>query len=843
MASALLSSIQKCDVFVSFKKSDTGKSFVSHLYRSLNRKGITTFKDDLKLPKDKPFHMLQDIGYPKIALIVVSVNYISSPWCMSQLTEILKFMKASALAVIPIFYEIDPSNSHSITETMLSTWSRALTLLASLPGEYTDYWTILTKTYGKKMVNPQNDKNLSHDRDDDAGLIEKVTDDICEKLTTSTSCDYTDLFGMDCHMKALYAMLDLGSNNQDVQKVVAIFGERGVGKTTFAKYAYEEILHNFHAYIFMENIYKIYQGRNPSRLQEEFLSKLVIQTEALTIKNSKDGSDVVKSRLLHRKVLFIADGVVTMEQVEDVWKVACWLGQGSRVIITTQDCSLLVAKGLQNVYEVKRLRYDEALQFFYQFAFKQQPPYNHFKQLSVRATKLAGCLPLSLKILGSFLNGKGEKDWESVLQRLEAENDEEKILDVVESSEKARRWSRLYTLPPKDAAYVIRGNKNKQRQQSIDGLDLLFGFNQDTNIEEGSGVTASEVFIQSPEENSVHMVKGRRFYELDCIPLWGTVSIQGRRSEMEDAIAVLPHFLQLPFKMLMGDHEGMSPSLTHLTGHFFGVYDGHGGNQVADYCRDRLHFALSEEMERRKDELCKRNTGEGRQVQWEKVFTSCFLTVDGEVEGKIGRAVVGSSDKVLEAVFSETVGSTALVALVCSSHIVVSNCGDSRAVLLRGHEAMPLSVDHKPDREDEYARIENAGGRVIQWPGAGALVLGVHQMSRSIGDRFLKPYMIPEPEVTFTQRSREDECLILASDGLWDVMNNEDACEMARRRILMWHKKNSAPPLAGRGKGTDPACQAAADYLSMLALEKGSKDNISIIVIDLKAQRKFKTRT
>lgn len=117
--------------------------------------------------------------------------------------------------------------------------------------------------------------------------------------------------------------------------------------------------------------------------------------------------------------------------------------------------------------------------------------------------------------------------------------------------------------------------------------------------------------------------------------------------------------------------------------------------QVADYCRDRLHFALAEEIERIKDELCKRNTGEGRQVQWEKVFSSCFLTVDGEIEGKIGRAVVGSSDKVLEAVASETVGSTAVVALVCSSHIVVSNCGDSRAVLFRGKEAMPLSVDHK----------------------------------------------------------------------------------------------------------------------------------------------------
>ncbi|CAH2066977.1 unnamed protein product [Thlaspi arvense] len=370
---------------------------------------------------------------------------------------------------------------------------------------------------------------------------------------------------------------------------------------------------------------------------------------------------------------------------------------------------------------------------------------------------------------------------------------------------------------------------------------VIAGASQDTQIGgDGSGVTASEVVIRLPEESNSHLARGRSVYELDCIPLWGTVSIQGKRSEMEDAFAVLPHFLKLPIKMLMGDHEGMSPSLTHLTGHFFGVYDGHGGYQVADYCRDRLHFALAEEIERIKDELCMRNTGEGRQVQWEKVFTSCFLNVDGEIGGKIGRDVVGSSEKVLEAVASETVGSTAVVALVCSSHIIVSNCGDSRAVLYRGKAAMPLSVDHKPDREDEYARIENAGGKVIQWQ--GARVFGVLAMSRSIGDRYLKPYVIPEPEVTFMPRSREDDCLILASDGLWDVMDNQEVCEIAKRRICLWHRKHGAPPLAQRGKGADPACQAAADFLSLLALQKGSKDNISIIVVDLKAQRKLKTR-
>lgn len=92
-------------------------------------------------------------------------------------------------------------------------------------------------------------------------------------------------------------------------------------------------------------------------------------------------------------------------------------------------------------------------------------------------------------------------------------------------------------------------------------------------------------------------------------------------------------------------------------------------------------------------------------------------------------------------------------------------------------------------------------------------------------------------------RAKQDECLILASDGLWDVMTNEEACDVARKRILLWHKKHGNSLPVERGDGVDPAAQAAAEYLSRLALQKGSKDNITVIVIDLKAQRKLKIKT
>ncbi|KAL9313155.1 hypothetical protein ACSQ67_018607 [Phaseolus vulgaris] len=329
--------------------------------------------------------------------------------------------------------------------------------------------------------------------------------------------------------------------------------------------------------------------------------------------------------------------------------------------------------------------------------------------------------------------------------------------------------------------------------------DVAVSLEEETGVRSGPKPTTGALH-QPTLERSVSGTVGRSVFELDCNPLWGFTSVCGKRPEMEDALAAVPRFLKIPIQMLTGDRvpDGIDKCFREQTLHFFGVYDGHGGSQVANYCSERMHFALAEEIESIKEV---------------------------------------NSDPVAP----ETVGSTAVVAVICSSHIVVSNCGDSRAVLCRGKEPMALSVDHKPNRPDEYARIDAAGGRVIQWN--GHRVFGVLAMSRSIGDRYLKPWIIPDPEVKFVPRAKDDECLILASDGLWDVMTNEEVCDIARRRILLWHKKNGLALPSERGDGIDPAAQAAAEYLSNRALQKGSKDNITVIVVDLKAQRKkFKSK-
>lgn len=103
-----------------------------------------------------------------------------------------------------------------------------------------------------------------------------------------------------------------------------------------------------------------------------------------------------------------------------------------------------------------------------------------------------------------------------------------------------------------------------------------------------------------------------------------------------------------------------------------------------------------------------------------------------------------------------------------------------------------------------------------------------------VGDQYLKPFVISKPEVMVTKRSDHDEFLILASDGLWDVVSNEAACQVVRRCFsgrIKWASSVDA-------RSQNPAARAAA-VLVELAISRGSSDNISVIVVELNKPTKF----
>lgn len=97
--------------------------------------------------------------------------------------------------------------------------------------------------------------------------------------------------------------------------------------------------------------------------------------------------------------------------------------------------------------------------------------------------------------------------------------------------------------------------------------------------------------------------------------------------------------------------------------------------------------------------------------------------------------------------------------------------------------------------------------------------------------------MIPDPEVTVTDRTDEDECLILASDGLWDVVPNETACGVARMCL-----KGASSAEGGDSDTVHNACSDAALLLTKLALARQSSDNVSVVVVDLRKRRNNNNR-
>lgn len=111
---------------------------------------------------------------------------------------------------------------------------------------------------------------------------------------------------------------------------------------------------------------------------------------------------------------------------------------------------------------------------------------------------------------------------------------------------------------------------------------------------------------------------------------------------------------------------------------------------------------------------------------------------------------------------------------ITESEIICHNIGDCRAVLCRSGVTIPLSFDHKPSVEAEKTRILKQGGKIdfmgyIYIPNNDRML----NMSRSIGDRGLRPCIISEPEVIRKERSENDSFIVLACDGIWEAMSSK----------------------------------------------------------------------
>ncbi len=218
------------------------------------------------------------------------------------------------------------------------------------------------------------------------------------------------------------------------------------------------------------------------------------------------------------------------------------------------------------------------------------------------------------------------------------------------------------------------------------------------------------------------------------------------------------------------------------------VYDGHAGSLAAEIAAESLtdYFIRDERSG---------NIEIGPPFLSAEALREAYLAVD--------RRIVAQGTES---------GAAAATLYLQEERFLAANAGDARIVIGEGRSTIELTLDHKPDLPEERARIESLGGRVISLD--LPRLQGTLAMSRALGDAPLKPFITAEPRISEGLLGRSDDLAIIACDGLWDVFTSEEA--LATARIA-----------------DDP--EEAARLLRETALVRGSTDNITVIVLDLRA--------
>ncbi|CAI9760610.1 unnamed protein product [Fraxinus pennsylvanica] len=224
----------------------------------------------------------------------------------------------------------------------------------------------------------------------------------------------------------------------------------------------------------------------------------------------------------------------------------------------------------------------------------------------------------------------------------------------------------------------------------------------------------------------------------------------GGRLDMEDTHICIPD-LAMNFGNSIHGKEAVS---------FYGVFDGHEGKGAAQFVRDHLPRIIVEDAD--------------FPLELEKVVTRSFVETDTAF------ARFCSTESNLSS------GTTALTAMIFGRSLLVANAGDCRAVLSRRGEAIEMSKDHKPCCINERARIESLGGFI-----EGEYLNGRLGVTRALGNWHIKGLkegenggpLIAEPELKLMTIMKEDEFLIIGSDGIWEVFRSQNAVDFARRKL------------------------------------------------------------
>jgi len=215
---------------------------------------------------------------------------------------------------------------------------------------------------------------------------------------------------------------------------------------------------------------------------------------------------------------------------------------------------------------------------------------------------------------------------------------------------------------------------------------------------------------------------------------------------------------------------------------YFAVYDGHGGRQAVEFIHNTLHINVEEEVMKQS----------GKVVH---ALERSFLRTDEQLKQK-------------GILFPGTCATVALIQQNAEGKMLyTANVGDTRVILNRSGTAIRLTKDDKPTDPEEIQRIKDAGGFI-----ANARVNGLLAVTRSLGNIQMKQHVISTPHTMETKLTDEDKFLIIACDGVWDVMTDQEALDIVKNE-------------------TDAT--KMSEMILLESMRRATTDNITVMVVIL----------
>lgn len=271
---------------------------------------------------------------------------------------------------------------------------------------------------------------------------------------------------------------------------------------------------------------------------------------------------------------------------------------------------------------------------------------------------------------------------------------------------------------------------------------------------------------------------------------------------------------------------------------YFAIFDGHAGKQTARWCGNNLHSLVENEILAKEEEHnpeCRNkddnNSGAALANKYDikDVLHNAFVKADEliEEEGNAGSSGCTAAVAVLrwettdESELSKNISpeqGNQFDFIPGPSHrrmLYTSNVGDLRIILYRNGKPYRLSYDHKASDINEINRIRDLGGLVMK-----NRVNGVLAVTRSLGDSYMKNLVTGKPFTTSTEITADDEFMILACDGVWDVISDLKACQFVALTFNQQQQANQPYDT-----------QAAAKKLCQLAMDNETTDNVTVMIV------------